>query len=159
MFKTKVLRSMPMASVTIEATGTTINDIIHDLPSPVSELNLTYGTGSGGTVTGGSGISDLTFDIPINNLDGVAEDVDIDTDGDGILNVDETGTTTTPSVITITFDGDGDGIDVYLDLVSNNVGSTENVEARQQLDTLPQQATTVMVMVWMMSMKAPEMRG
>ena len=89
----------------------------------------------------------------------MAEDVDIDTDGDGILNVDETGTTTTPSVITITFDGDGDGIDVYLDLVSNNVGSTENVEARQQLDTLPQQATKVMVMVWMMSMKAPEMRG
>lgn len=95
-------------SVTIEATGTTINDITLDLPGPVSELDLTYGPGSGGTQTGGSGISDITFDIPINDVDGdgIADDVDIDADGDGILNVDETGSTTTPSVITITFDGD-----------------------------------------------------
>ncbi len=98
----------PDGTVTIEATGTTVNDITLTLAGPVSELDLTFEPGPNGTVTGGSGISDLSFDIPLNDVDGdgVADDVDIDSDGDGILNVDEGFTTTTPSTITITFDGD-----------------------------------------------------
>jgi hypothetical protein len=98
----------PDGSVTIEATGTTINDITLDLAGPVSELDLTFGPGPNGTLTGGSGISDLTFDIPLNDVDGdgVADDVDLDTDGDGILNTDEGLDAETPSTVTITFDGD-----------------------------------------------------
>lgn len=98
----------PDGSVSIEAAGTTINDITLDLAGPISQLDLTFEPGPNGTATGGSGISDLTFDIPLSDLDGdgVADDVDLDTDGDGILNTDEGYTTSTPSTITITFDGD-----------------------------------------------------
>lgn len=98
----------PDGSVTVEAAGTIANDVTLTLAGPVSELDLTFEPGPNGTQTGGSGISDLTFDVPLNDIDGdgVADDVDIDTDGDGILNVDEGLTTTIPSTITITFDGD-----------------------------------------------------
>ena len=95
-------------TVSIEAVGTTSNDVSVDLAGPISSLTMTLQPGPGGTQTGGSGISDLTFDIPLNDIDGdgVHDDVDIDIDGDGILNTDEGLTTTTPSTITITFDGD-----------------------------------------------------
>jgi hypothetical protein len=98
----------PDGSVSIEAAGTTINDITLDLAGPVSELDLTYEPGPNGSVTGGSGISDLSFDIPLNDVDGdgVADDVDLDSDGDGILDTDEGLSTSPPSTITITFDGD-----------------------------------------------------
>lgn len=78
-------------SVSIEATGTTANNVTLNLSGPISNLSLTFEPGPGGTLTGGSGISDLTFDIPLNDIDGdgVADDVDLDTDGDGILNTDE----------------------------------------------------------------------
>lgn len=104
----EIVTANPDGTVTIEAAGTTINDITLDLPGLVSQLDLTFEPGPNGTVTGGSGISDLTFDIPLNDVDGdgVADDVDLDSDGDGILNTDEGYSVTTPSVITITFDGD-----------------------------------------------------
>ena len=97
----------PDGSVTIEAAGTTSNDVGVSLAGPISQLDLTFGPGPGGTVTGGSGISDLTFTIPIPDTDGdgITDDIDIDDDGDGILDGEEM-QTVTPSTITITFDGD-----------------------------------------------------
>jgi len=98
----------PDGSVSIEAAGTTINDVTIDLPGPISELELIFEPGPNGTQTGGSGISDLTFDIPAmdSDGDGVADRDDLDADGDGILDTDEGYTVTTPTTITITFDGD-----------------------------------------------------
>jgi len=100
----------PDGSVSIEATGTFANDVTLDLPGPVSELELTLEPGPNGTVTGGSGISDLTFDVPPPpsdvDGDGVDDRVDLDSDGDGILDTDEGYSVTQPSTITITFDGD-----------------------------------------------------
>ena len=98
----------PDGTVSIESNGTNSNDVNIDLAGPVSSILLTMEPGPNGTSTGGSGITDMTFDIPLNDLDGdgVHDDVDIDIDGDGILNTDEGLTTTTPSTITITFDGD-----------------------------------------------------
>ena len=101
----------PDGTVSIEATGTTSNDVFVNLAGPISQIELILQPGPGGTQTGGSGISDLTFDIPLNDIDGdgVHDDVDLDTDGDGILNVDEG--LTTPTTITITFDGDEWAVD------------------------------------------------
>lgn len=98
----------PDGSVTIEAAGTIANDVSINLAGPVSQLDLTYEPGPNGTSSGGSGISDLTFDIPETDLDGdgVVDGLDIDADGDGILNVDEGYSETTPSTIRITFDAD-----------------------------------------------------
>ena len=96
-------------SVSIEAEGTDISDVNFSLSSyQISEMELVLEPGSGGTQTGGSGISDLTFSVPAPDTDGdgVADDGDVDIDGDGILNVDEGFGTATPSIITITFDGD-----------------------------------------------------
>ena len=96
-------------SVSIEAEGTDISDVNFSLSGyQISEMDLVLEPGSGGTQTGGSGISDLTFSVPVPDTDGdgVTDDVDVDIDGDGILNVDEGFGTTTPSTITITFDGD-----------------------------------------------------
>ncbi len=82
-------------SVSIEATGTTANDVNFNLTGyQISELELVYEPGSGGNQTGGSGISDISFDIVSTGPsdldgDGVFDDVDVDIDGDGILNVDE----------------------------------------------------------------------
>ncbi|MFK7838023.1 MAG: Hint domain-containing protein [Sulfitobacter sp.] len=98
----------PDGSVTVEAAGTIANAVTLTLAGPISGLDLSFEPGPNGTQTGGSGISDLTFDVPLNDIDGdgVADDVDLDTDGDGILNTDEGFSTFTPSTITITFDGD-----------------------------------------------------
>ncbi|SLN52406.1 Hemolysin, plasmid [Roseovarius litorisediminis] len=98
----------PDGSVTIDSAGTIANNVTLDLAGPVSELNLTYEPGPDGTQTGGSGISDLTFDIPDIDTDGdgVLDADDLDDDGDGILDTDEGHGTSTPSTITITFDGD-----------------------------------------------------
>ena len=96
-------------SVSIEAEGTDISDVNFSLSGyQISEMELVLEPGSGGTQTGGSGISDLTFSVPAPDTDGdgVADDGDVDIDGDGILNVDEGFGTATPSIITITFDGD-----------------------------------------------------
>ncbi|MFD1158832.1 Hint domain-containing protein [Roseovarius aestuarii] len=98
----------PDGSVTIEAAGTTANNVTVDLAGPVSQISMTLEPGSGGTVSGGSGLSDFTFDIPLNDVDGdgVADGIDLDSDNDGILDVDEGYSTSTPSTITINFDGD-----------------------------------------------------
>ncbi|WP_371171042.1 Hint domain-containing protein [Aliiroseovarius sp. 2305UL8-7] len=95
-------------SVTVEANGTNSNDVSMNLPGPLSELKLQFEPGSGGTVTGGSGISDLSFDVPApidTDGDGIDDIEDLDIDNDGILNDDEYDTVT-PTTITITFDGD-----------------------------------------------------
>ncbi len=102
----------PDGSVSIEAEGTNIADVNFNLTGyEISEMELVFEPGSGGTQTGGSGISDISFDVVASGPsdldgDGVMDDVDVDIDGDGILNVDEGATTVTPSTITITFDGD-----------------------------------------------------
>lgn len=95
----------PDGTVSLIAAGTTANDVGVSLSGPISELSLTFEPGPNGTQTGGSGISDLTFDIPEidSDGDGVGDLVDVDIDGDGILNTDEGATT---SQITIRFDGD-----------------------------------------------------
>ncbi|MDE9450754.1 Hint domain-containing protein [Aliiroseovarius sp. Z3] len=100
----------PDGSVSIEAAGTTANDVSINLAGPVSELQVELEAGPNGTQSGGSGISDLTFDVPAappvdTDGDGVFDNVDLDDDGDGILDTDEY-QTSTPSTITITFDGD-----------------------------------------------------
>lgn len=98
----------PDGSVTIESAGTIANDVSIDLAGPVSQLDLTYEPGPNGSSTGGSGISDLSFDIPELDTDGdgIADNVDVDDDGDGILDTDEGYSETTPSTITISFDAD-----------------------------------------------------
>lgn len=99
----------PDGSVTITAAGTTANDINLNLAGPVSQIELGLDAGPDGTSSGGTGISDLTFDVPEPLLDtdgdGVADNTDIDDDGDGILDEDEY-ETVNPTAITITFDGD-----------------------------------------------------
>ena len=98
----------PDGSVTIEAAGTSANDVSVNLAGPISQLDLTFEPGPNGTSTGGSGISDLTFDIPEVDTDGdgIADSVDVDDDGDGILDVNEGYSETAPSTITIEFDAD-----------------------------------------------------
>lgn len=98
----------PDGSVTIEATGTIANDVGVNLAGPISQLSLVYEPGPNGTSTGGSGISDLTFDIPDYDTDGdgTADRLDVDVDGDGILNTEEGYTASSPGTITITFDAD-----------------------------------------------------
>ena len=98
----------PDGSVTIESAGTIANDVSINLAGPVSQIELEFEPGPNGSSTGGSGISDLTFDIPAPDTDGdgVRDDVDVDDDGDGILDVDEGYSEATSSTITIEFDAD-----------------------------------------------------
>ncbi len=98
----------PDGSVTIESAGTIANDVTVNLPGPISQIDLTFAPGPNGTSTGGSGISDLRFDVPALDTDGdgITDDQDIDDDGDGILDTDEGYSVTTPSTITIAFDAD-----------------------------------------------------
>lgn len=98
----------PDGSVSIESAGTIANDVTVDLVGPVSQLDLVFAPGPNAPNTGGSGISDLTFDIPAVDTDGdgISDDADLDDDGDGILDTDEGYSETTPSTITITFDAD-----------------------------------------------------
>ena len=97
----------PDGSVSIQTTGTNANDISFDLPGYVSEIEFIFEPGPDGVTTGGSGISDFTFGIPIDtDGDGVLDVDDIDDDDDGILDVDEGYSETSPSTITITFDAD-----------------------------------------------------
>ncbi|SMR72793.1 Hint domain-containing protein [Aliiroseovarius halocynthiae] len=95
----------PDGSVTIEAEGSAVNDVSFNYTGGfVSEINLTFEPGDDASITGGSGISDLTFDIaPDLDGDNVPDAIDIDVDGDGILNEDEGAGDTT---LTVTFDGD-----------------------------------------------------
>ncbi|MDF1669126.1 MAG: Hint domain-containing protein [Roseovarius sp.] len=51
-------------SVSINSAGGTANDITVNLPGSVSQLTMTYENGPEGTQSGGSGLSDFTFDIP-----------------------------------------------------------------------------------------------
>ncbi|MCK8462529.1 Hint domain-containing protein [Aliiroseovarius sp. S1339] len=95
-------------SVSIEATGTTANDVSVSLAGPLSELKLSLQPGPNGSLSGGSGITDFTFDVPPpidTDGDGINDVDDLDIDDDGILNEDEYDTNT-PTTITITFDGD-----------------------------------------------------
>ncbi len=99
----------PDGSVSIEAQGTGTADVNFNLTGyQISEMQLVFEAGPNGTQSGGSGISDITFDIPAPDTDGdgVADDVDIDIDGDGILNTDEGYSVTSPTSITVTLDGD-----------------------------------------------------
>ncbi len=98
----------PDGSVTIEATGTIANDISVNLAGPISQLDLTLEPGPNGSSTGGSGISDLSFDIPATDTDGdgITDNLDLDDDGDGILDTEEGQVEVTPSTITIEFDAD-----------------------------------------------------
>ena len=72
----------PDGYVSIEAAGTIANDVSLTLAGPVGQLDLTFEPGQGGSLKGGSGISDLSFDIPLNDVDG---------DGDGVSDVEEAG--------------------------------------------------------------------
>jgi len=99
----------PDGSVTVEAEGTTVNNVTLTLPGQISELQLVYDNGPDAPITGGSGIGDLSFTIPDTldtDGDGVLDSVDVDDDNDGILDTDEGYSTTSPTTITITFDGD-----------------------------------------------------
>ena len=103
----------PDGSVSINAEGGTANAVSVDLAGPISELSLVYDNGDDAAVSGGSGISDLSFTVPApdSDGDGISDDQDIDDDGDGILDVDEGYSETMPSTITITFDGDEWAVD------------------------------------------------
>jgi hypothetical protein len=98
----------PDGSVTLEAQGDIANDVNFNLTGyQISKMELTLEPGPGGAVSGGTGISDIAFDVvPDLDGDGVADADDIDIDGDGILNADEGYSETIPTTITITFDGD-----------------------------------------------------
>lgn len=60
----EIVITNPDGSVTIDANGSTANNVTLLLPGKVSELNLVFQNGPGGTLSGGSGISDFTFDVP-----------------------------------------------------------------------------------------------
>ena len=64
----------PDGSVSINAEGGTSNNVTVDLAGPVSELTVVYDNGDDATISGGSGIGDLSFTVP--------EPI-VDTDGDG----------------------------------------------------------------------------
>ncbi|UWR24303.1 Hint domain-containing protein [Sulfitobacter sp. S190] len=98
----------PDGSVQIEANGTNPNDVTVNLVGPVSSLQLTLSPGSGGSQSGGSGISDFSFDVPVADIDGdgIADADDLDTDGDGLTDAEEGLATVSPSTITIAFNGD-----------------------------------------------------
>ena len=98
----------PDGSVTIEADGSTSNSVTISLPGPVSELELILDNGPDAPLSGGTGISDFSFTVPVldTDRDGVADIDDLDDDNDGILDTEEGLGSTTPSTITITFDGD-----------------------------------------------------
>ncbi len=105
----EVVYANPDGSVTLEAQGGTANDVNFNLTGyQISEMELTLEAGPGGTQSGGTGISDISFDIPAPDADGdgVPDAVDIDDDNDGILDVDEGYSQSTPSTIQITFDAD-----------------------------------------------------
>lgn len=55
----------PDGSISINSAGTTANDITVSLPGKVSQLTLSYENGPEGTQSGGSGLSDLSFTIPV----------------------------------------------------------------------------------------------
>ncbi len=105
-------------SVSIETNGTIANDVSFNFAGAVSRLELTFEPGPNGTSTGGSGYTDLTFDIPVpdSDGDGTPDDIDIDDDDDGILDVDETTTgaftTTSPQV----------------DILATGGSSTDNID-------------------------------
>lgn len=54
----------PDGSVSINASGGMANDVTVDLPGPVSHLTMIYENGPEGAQSGGSGLSDFSFDIP-----------------------------------------------------------------------------------------------
>lgn len=98
-------------SVSLEAQGGISNDVNFNLTGyQISSMELTLEAGPGGGQSGGTGISDISFDVyvPPSDLDGdgVIDDLDIDIDGDGVLNENEGNVENVPSTITITFDGD-----------------------------------------------------
>jgi len=95
-------------TVTIESAGTIANDVTVSLAGPISSLSIVYEPGPNGSQTGGSGITDITFDIPEPDTDGdgIVDSLDLDDDGDGILDTEEGYGVTSPASITVTLDGD-----------------------------------------------------
>ncbi|MCK0143450.1 Hint domain-containing protein [Aliiroseovarius sp. F20344] len=101
-----VVYANPDGSVTIESEGGNANNVSFNYSGQISEINLTFAPGPDAPSTGGSGITDFSFDIPDTtdtDGDGVPDSSDVDTDGDGILDVDEGAGTQT---FTVTVDGD-----------------------------------------------------
>ncbi|UWQ12767.1 Hint domain-containing protein (plasmid) [Aliiroseovarius crassostreae] len=103
-----IVYANPDGSVTLESEGTNANEVNFSYSGSISRIVLILDNGTDAPSSGGSGISDFTFDIPDVDTDGdgVMDSVDVDDDGDGTLDVDEGYSESTPSTITITFDGD-----------------------------------------------------
>ncbi|WP_122072121.1 Hint domain-containing protein [Pseudophaeobacter sp. EL27] len=76
----------PDGSVTIEAEGSSADTIGVSLVGPISELSVTYDNGSDAALSGGAGISDLSFTIP-PALNYIVEG----TGGDDLIDVDYLG--------------------------------------------------------------------
>lgn len=120
----------PDGTVSIQTEGTNANDIDVNLSGPISSLVLTYEPGPDAPQTGGSGISDLTFDVPAPDTDGdgVSDDVDIDIDGDGILNEEEgQGFTLTSPQVDINTSGGSSTDTIDLSAYGVQIGDTVDI--------------------------------
>ncbi len=96
----------PDGSVTVEAEGSTANDVTVSIPWMVSRLEVVYDNGPDAAVSGGAGIGDLSFTVLADtDQDGVADKIDLDDDNDGLLDVNE-GLSVNPNTIRVTFDAD-----------------------------------------------------
>lgn len=76
----------PDGTVSVEGEGTSADTIGVALPGPISQLTVTFDNGEDAPISGGGGISDLTFTIP-PALDYVVEG----TGGDDLINADYLG--------------------------------------------------------------------
>ncbi len=76
----------PDGTVTIEAEGSSADTIGVNLSGPISELSVTYDNGGDAALSGGAGISDLSFTIP-PALNYIVEG----TGGDDLIDVDYLG--------------------------------------------------------------------
>ena len=125
----------PDGSVTIEATGTTANDVTFLYAGYIGELELVFEPGPNGSSTGGSGISDFTFDLvdtTDTDGDGVWDIHDIDDDNDGILDSDEgsapTPYTHTTGQVDILTDGGASTDSVDLSSYGVSIGDTVTID-------------------------------
>ena len=92
----------PDGSVSVEADGGVANDVTVNLPGYISHLKVVYEDGPDGTQSGGAGIGDLSFTIPLPDDivegTGSADYIDAgyngDPEGDRIDNGDSTGAQT-----------------------------------------------------------------
>ena len=53
----------PDGSVSVEAEGANANNINISLPGPISFMEIRFGPGPDGTLSGGAGLSDMSFDV------------------------------------------------------------------------------------------------